>query len=134
MSLSWRERLKRAKKRILDGLEIEESQKDELWKYIWDNIGAFCRESDDQVRLVFGDRCNIDEEVERLYQGEFDEMTIDIVEKILERLGYKLKKKKNAKKRKKKQEETEEQTDSDTDTDSDADSEVTEEPVEVVAH
>ncbi|MCP6727266.1 MAG: hypothetical protein KJI69_04520 [Patescibacteria group bacterium] len=135
MSFSWRERLKRAKKRILEGLEIEESQKDEVWKYIWDNIGSFCRESDEQVKLVYGDRCNIDEEVEKLYQSEFDEMTIDIVEKILERLGYKLKKKKKAKKKNKNAEQTEEQTDSDSDSDSDTDSEIAEEQqTEVVTH
>lgn len=133
MSFSWRERLKRAKKRLLDRLDIEESQKEEVWKYIWDNIGSFCRESDNQAKLVFGDRCNIDEEIEKLYQDEFDEMASDIIEKVLEQLGYKIKRK--SKKKKKKQEEKETQTDSDTDTDSDADSEEPEEQeVEEIVH
>lgn len=134
MSFSWRERLKRAKKRILDGLDIEQSEREKIWKYIWDNIGSFCKESDDQVRLVFGNRCNVDEEVEKLFQDEFDEMATDIVEKVLERLGYKLKRKSKKKKRKLVDEqtgktvETEAGSDSDSDSDSDADGS---EPVEV---
>lgn len=134
MSYTWRERLRRAKSRILDRLDIEESEKEKAWKYIWDNIGSFCRESDDQVRLVFGDKCNIDEEVERMYQSEFEEMATDIVEKILERLGYKIKRK--AKKKKRKTEETEQESDSDSDTDSDSDSEdvTQEQEVEAVTH
>lgn len=134
MSYTWRERLRRAKSRILDRLDIEESEKEKAWKYIWDNIGSFCRESDDQVRLVFGDKCNIDEEVERMYQSEFEEMATDIVEKILERLGYKIKRK--AKKKKRKTEETEQESETDSDTDSDADSEDVpqEQQVEAVAH
>jgi len=139
LSFTWRERLRRSKKRILDGLDIEESEKEKTWKYIWDNIGSFCKESDDQVRLVYGDRCNIDEEVERMFQSEFEQMASDIVLKILERLGYPIKKK--AKKKKKrlaedaqtgKEVETEE--DADSDTDSDADSEdIPEQEEEVVA-
>ncbi len=142
MSYSWRERLRRAKKRILDNLDIEESEKEKTWKYIWDNIGSFCKESDDQVRLVYGDKCNIDEEVERMFQTEFEEMASDIVLKILERLGYPIKKKAKKKKKQRiaqdgqtgKEVETDEGADSDSDSDSDADSEVQEEEVEVVAH
>ncbi len=142
MSYSWRERLRRAKKRILDNLDIEESEKEKTWKYIWDNIGSFCKESDDQVRLVYGDKCNIDEEVERMFQTEFEEMASDIVLKILERLGYPIKKKGKKKKKQRiaqdgqtgKEVETDEGADSDSDSDSDADSEVQEEEVEVVAH
>jgi len=144
LSFTWRERLKRAKRRILDRLDIEESEKEKTWKYIWDNIGSFCKESDDQVRLVYGDRCNIDEEVERMFQSEFEQMASDIVEKILERLGYKIKKKK-AKKKKRiaqdgqtgKEVETEEGTETETDSDSDSDSDsedIPEEEAEVVAH
>jgi len=134
MSFTWRERLRTAKKRILDRLDIEESEKEKAWKYIWDNIGSFCKESDDQVRLVFGDKCNIDEEVERMYQSEFEDMATDIVEKILERLGYKIKRK--AKKKKRKTEETEQESDTDSDTDSDSDSEdvTQEQEVEAVTH
>lgn len=143
MSFSWRERLKRSKKRLLDRLDIEESEKEKTWKYIWDNIGSFCRESDDQVRMVFGDRCNIDQEVEKLFQDEFDEMASDIIEKVLERLGYPVKKKSKKKKRKAVDEQTgkttETDTYSDTDSDSDADSDadsdqVAEQEAEVVAH
>jgi len=146
LSFSWRERLKRSKKRILDGLDIQESEKEKTWAFIWENIGSFCKESDDQVKVVFGDRCNIDEEVEKLFQDEFDEMAKDIVEKILERLGYDIKRKSKKKSKKKriaqdgqtgKEVETEEsvETDSDSDADSDADSEaVQEQEAEVVAH
>ena len=146
MSFSWRERLKRSKKRILDGLDIQQSEKEKTWAFIWENIGSFCKDSDDQVKVVFGDRCNIDEEVEKLFQDELDEMAIDIVEKILERLGYNIKRKSKKKNKKKriaedgqtgKDTETEEgaETDSDADLDSDADSEVVaEQEAEVVAH
>lgn len=139
MSYSWRERLRRAKKHILDNLDIEESEKEKTWKYIWDNIGSFCKESDDQVRLVYGDRCNIDEEVERMFQSEFEEMASDIVLKILERLGYPIKKKSKKKKRiaqngqTGKEVETEEATDTDSDSDSDSESEnIPEEEAEVI--
>ncbi len=140
MSFSWRERMKRSKKRLLDRLDIEESQKDEVWKYIWDNIGSFCKESDDQVKLVFGDRCSIDEEVEKLYQDEFDEMASDIIEKVLEQLGFKIKKKSKKKKRTVqdgqtgKEQETEEVADTDSDSDSDEESEQQEQEQEIVAH
>lgn len=131
MSFTWRERLRRAKKRMLDRLDIDESEREKAWKYIWDNIGSFCKESDDQVRLVFGDRCNIDEEVERMYQSEFDEMASDIIEKILEKLGYKIKKKQ--KKKKKQTEKQQEEKDSDSDSDAESET-VQEEPVEVATH
>lgn len=135
MSFTWRERLRRAKKRMLDRLDIDESEREKAWKYIWDNIGSFCKESDDQVRLVFGDRCNIDEEVERMYQSEFDEMASDIIEKILEKLGYKLKKKQKKKKKQTQTAQTEKEQEKDSDSDSDAESEtVQEEPVEVATH
>lgn len=139
MSYSWRERLRRAKKHILDNLDIEDTEKEKTWKYIWDNIGSFCKESDDQVRLVYGDRCNIDEEVERMFQSEFEEMASDIVLKILERLGYPIKKK--AKKKRKtvdeqtgKEVETDAGADTDSDSDSDSNTEVSEEEVEVIAN
>ena len=48
MSLSWRERLRRAQKRIGEQLGLEQ----EDWDFIWDHIGAFCEVSDDQVRQV----------------------------------------------------------------------------------
>ena len=142
MSYSWRERLRRSKKRILDGLDIEESEKEKTCRYIWDNIGSFCKEPDDQLRLVYGDRCNLDQEVERMLQSGFDEIASDIVLKILERLGYPIKKKSKKKKKRiaqdgqtGKEQETEEGADTDSDTDSDAESEdVPAEEVEVVAH
>ncbi len=111
MSLSWRERLRRAKKRLSEQLELSQAD----WEFIWDNIGAFCTKSDEQIREVLeaeGRPVNqeeIDKLVNELFESEFDEMTKDIIIEVLEQLGYEIKKKPK-KKAKKKQTEEEEET------------------------
>jgi len=130
LSLSWRERLQRAKKRLMEQLGL--SQED--WDFIWDNIGAFCSKSDEQVREVLESEGRpltqeeVDKLVETMYQDEFDEMCRDIIIEVFENFGYEIKKKqKQKKKQSKKEEEETEETDSDSNTDSDQDSENVEE-------
>ncbi len=111
MSLSWRERLRRAKKRLSEQLELSQAD----WEFIQDNIGAFCTKSDEEIRAVLeaeGRPVNqeeIDKLVNELFESEFDEMTKDIIIEVLEQLGYEIKKKPK-KKAKKKQTEEEEET------------------------
>lgn len=102
MSFNWREMIKRAyiKKELKEKLKLSE----EDWNFIQDNIGEFCRESDAQVRLIYGDNCNVDDVVKNMTEYEFMEMSQEVLRKVLERLRYK-------KKKKKKQKEKEEQTD-----------------------
>jgi len=108
LSLSWRERLQRAKKRLMEQLGL--SQED--WDFIWDNIGAFCSKSDEQVREVLESEGRpltqeeVDKLVETMYQDEFDEMCRDIIIEVFENFGYEIKKKQKKKQSKKEEEET----------------------------
>ena len=99
MSQTWREMIKRKKKELRDRLKL--SQED--WDFIQNNIGEFCRESDEQVRLVYGDRCDVDKEVAGMTEYQFLQMTEEVIRVVLERL----KKKKKKKKQKEKEKETE---------------------------
>ena len=111
MSLSWRERLRRAKKRLMEQLELSE----EDWTFIWDNIGAFCTKSDEQCRAVLESEGRpltqeeVDKLVEEMYQTEFDEMARDIITEVLDALGYEIKKKPKKKAKRKQTEEDEEE-------------------------
>jgi len=111
LSLSWRERLRRAKKRLSEQLGLSEAD----WQFIQDNIGAFCSKSDEQIRAVLESEGRpltqeeVDKLVEEMYESEFDEMTRDIITEVLDALGYEIKKKPK-KKAKRKQTEEEEET------------------------
>ena len=94
MSQTWREMIKRKKKELRDRLKL--SQED--WDFIQNNIGEFCRESDEQVRLVYGDRCDIDKEVAGMTEYQFNQMTEEVIRVVLERLKHKKKKKKQKEK------------------------------------
>ena len=109
MSFGWRERLQRAKKRLMEQMGL--SQED--WNHIWDNIGDYCHESDKQSKLVFGAKCDIDEEIAKLDEYDFDEMCRDIINKIMKQLGY-IKEKERKKKQKKKKRKTREAQDGQT--------------------
>jgi len=109
MSLSWRERLRRAKKRLSEQLELSEAD----WTFIWDNIGAFCTKSDEQIRAVLEaegrpvTQEEVDKLVNELFESEFDEMTRDIIIEVLNELGYEIKKKPKKKAKRKQTEEEE---------------------------
>ena len=104
----------------------------EDWDFIWDNIGAFCSKSDEQVREVLESEGRpltqeeVDKLVENMFEDEFDEMCRDIIIEVFENFGYEIKKKQKKKQSKKEEEETEE-TDSDSDADTDSDGENAEE-------
>lgn len=106
-------------------LDLEE----EDWNFIKENIGAFCEKSDEQVRDVLESegkeqtQKNIDDLVENMYQGEFDEMCRDIILEVLENFGYVTKKKQ----KKKDSEKDEEQKESETETESESEGEEIEE-------
>lgn len=106
MSYGWRERLQRAKKRLMEQMGL--SQED--WVHIWDNIGDYCHESDKQAKLVFGSRSDIDKEIKQMEEYAFDEMCRDIIEQIMKKLGY-IKVKERKKKQKKKKRKTREAQD-----------------------
>ncbi len=116
MSLSWRERLRRAKKRLMEQLELQEAD----WEFIQENIGAFCSKSDEQIREVLESEGRpltqeeVDKLVEEMYETEFDEMARDIITEVLDALGYEIKKKPK-KKAKRKQTEEEEETETEED-------------------
>ena len=90
MSNTWRERVQRAKKRLMESLGLSE----EDWQYYQDHIGNFCSESDSQVRLVYGENCNVDKVVEKMTESEFLDMSKEVIKDVFEKLGYKKKKKK----------------------------------------
>lgn len=120
MSLSWRERLQRAKTRLMEQLGLEQ----EDWNFIKENIGAFCEKSDEQVRQVLESdgkeltQQNIDELVENMYQDEFDEMCRDIILEVLKNFGYKIKKKQKEKEKESEDEDEEKESDSESETES----------------
>jgi len=101
MSLTWRQRLRMAKKRMMEKLDLTEAD----WQEIWDNIGDYCSESDSQLKVVYGDERDTDELAERQSEYDFEQMTADIIEKVMKKLGYiKEKEKKKKKKAKRKAE------------------------------
>lgn len=114
MSLSWRERLKRAQKRIAEQLGLTQ----EDIEFIWENIGSFCTLSDERIREVLEGEGRpltqeeVDKLVDEMPQYQFDEMTIDIILEVLENFGYKLKKKSKKKQKEDAEEETESESES----------------------
>ncbi len=131
MSLSWRERVARTKKRLMEALDLTQ----EDWDYIKENIGMFCENSDEKMRAELRSRGipetqeNIDKLVEEMMEYQFVDMTKEIIEEIFEKLGY-IKKKKRKKKQTEKEQE-EEAVDSDSDSDSDSDGDTVEQEKEV---
>lgn len=106
MSLTWRQRLRMAKKRMMEKLDLSEAD----WDQIWENIGDYCHESDAQLTAVYGEG-NPDELAEKQTEYDFEQMTADIIEKVMKKLGYKKKKaKKKQKQKQTNEEETEEET------------------------
>jgi len=82
LSLTWRERVKRTKKRLMEALDLTQ----EDWDYIKDNIGMFCENSDEKIREELRSRDipetqeNIDKLVEEMMEYQFIDMTKEIIE------------------------------------------------------
>ncbi len=118
MSLSWRERLKRAQKRIAEQLGLTQ----EDIEFIWENIGSFCTLSDERIREVLEGEGRpltqeeVDKLVDEMPQYQFDEMTTDIILEVLENFGYKLKKKSKKKQKEDAEEESESESESEEET------------------
>ena len=118
MSLSWRERLKRAQKRIAEQLGLTQ----EDIEFIWENIGSFCTLSDERIREVLEGEGRpltqeeVDKLVDEMPQYQFDELTIDIILEVLENFGYKLKKKSKKKQKEEAGEESESETENEEET------------------
>ncbi len=133
MSLSWRERLKRARKRLMEALDLTQ----EDWEYIQENIGTFCSNSDEKIRelLESEEKPETQEEIDKLVNEmpdyQFDELTIQVLLEIFDKLGYIRKKKRKKKQTEKEQEEEAVDSDSDSDSDSDGDTVEQEKEVEV---
>ena len=134
MSLSWRERLKNAQKRI--GEQLGLTQED--WNFVWENIGAFCSLSDERIREVLEGEGRpltqeeVDKLVEELPDYQFDEMTQDIILEVLEKYGYVLKKKSKKKQKAEAEAETEEEKESENENENEDEEEITEEQKEEV--
>ena len=132
MSLSWRERLKNAQRRI--GEQLGLTQED--WNFVWENIGAFCSLSDERIREVLEGEGKpltqeeVDKLVEEMPNYQFDEMTQDIILEVLEKYGYVLKKK--SKKKQKAEAETESESESENENETENEEEQTEEQKEEV--
>lgn len=134
MSLSWRERLKRAQSRIAERLGLTQ----EDIEFIWENIGSFCTLSDERIKEILEGEGRpltqeeIDKLVDELPQYQFDEMTEDIILEVLENFGYKLKKKSKKKQKEEAEEETESESESEDETEEEQeDAEEQKEEVEV---
>jgi hypothetical protein len=118
LSLSWRERLKRAQKRIAEQLGLTQ----EDIEFIWENIGSFCTLSDERIREVLEGEGRpltqeeVDKLVDEMPQYQFDELTIDIILEVLENFGYKLKKKSKKKQKEEAGEESESETENEEET------------------
>jgi len=109
MSYSWRQRLRMAKKRMMEKLDLTEAD----WQEIWDNIGDYCSESDAQLTVVYGDERDLDEVAKSQSDYDFEQMTADIIEKIMKKLHY-VKEKERKKKKKAKRKAEDGQTGKDT--------------------
>ena len=103
MSATWRERLQRAKKRLKEALGLSEAD----WQFMQENIGDFCRESDEQVRTVEGERCNVDAVVEKMDETTFIEHCESVINDVMVKLKYK-----KGRKKKKSEQEDEDDVDS----------------------
>lgn len=129
MSLSWRERLRNAQKRI--GEQLGLTQED--WNFVWENIGSFCSLSDERIREVLQGEGRpltqeeVDKLVEELPNYQFDEMTKDIIVEVLEKFGYVIKKKRA---KKQSESESEEQKESESESESESEGEQAEEQKE----
>lgn len=77
------------------------------WRFIQENMGDFCRESDEQIRAVEGESCNVDTVVDKMDEASFIELCESVIKDVMVRLKYK-----KGKKKKKVEEEEEEQADS----------------------
>jgi len=134
MSLSWRERLRRAQKRI--GEELGLTQED--WEFVWENIGAFCTLSDERIREVLEGEGRpltqeeVDKLVDELPSYQFDEMTQDIILEVLENFGYVLKKKSKKKQKAEAEQESETETETENEDATEDEEEVAEEQKEEV--
>jgi len=134
MSLTWRERLKRAQKRI--GEELGLTQED--WNFVWENIPAFCSLSDERVREVLEGEGRpltqeeVDKLVDELPNYQFDEMTKDIILEVLENFGYVLKKKSKKKQKAEAEQESETETETENEDATEDEEEVAEEQKEEV--
>lgn len=96
MSYSWRELVKRKRKQIQEEMKLT----DDEMNSVFENIGEYCRESDGQIRLVYGESCNVDKVVDQMQEYELMQMTKEVIREVMERL--------KAKKKKKEKEESEE--------------------------
>lgn len=90
MSLSWRDLVKRKRKQIQEEMKLTNEQMDS----VFENIGEYCRESDGQIRLVYGENCNVDKVVDSMQEREAMQMTKEVIREVMERLQTKKKKKK----------------------------------------
>jgi ABC-type phosphate transport system auxiliary subunit len=80
---------------------------DEEMNSVFENIGEYCRESDGQIRLVYGESCNVDRVVDNMPEWEKMQMTKEVIREVMEKLKAK-------KKKKQKETETEEETEQET--------------------
>ena len=90
MSLSWRELVKRKRKQLQEEMKLT----DDEMNSVFENIGEYCRESDGQIRLVYGESCNVDRVVDEMHEHEVMQMTKEVIREVMEKLKAKKKKKK----------------------------------------
>ena len=93
MSLSWRDLIKRKRKQLQEEMKLTEDEMNS----VFENIGEYCRESDGQIRLVYGENCNVDKVVDNMPEYEAMQMTKEVIREVMERLKTKKKKKKEQK-------------------------------------
>jgi len=89
MSLSWRDLVKRKRKQLQEEMKLS----DEEMNSVFENMGEYCRESDGQIRLVYGENCNVDKVVDCMSEREAMQMTKEVIREVMEKLRAKKKKK-----------------------------------------
>lgn len=120
MSLSWRELVKRKRKQLQEEMKLT----DDEMNSVFENIGEYCRESDGQIRLVYGESCNVDRVVDEMHEHELMQMTKEVIREVMEKLKAKKKKKKKESEEETEQEEEQEQQANESETELEQESEV----------
>lgn len=107
MSFNFRKEFIKRKKAIMEKEGLSEAD----WSYIMSHIGDFCAESDSQCRIVYGESCNVDQQISSMYDDTLRSHIESVIKEVFERLGYV---KEKEKKKKKKSTETKSETKSET--------------------
>lgn len=95
MSFNFRKEFIRRKKAIMEREGLSEAD----WTYIVSHMGDFCAESDSELRVVYGESCNVDQQIASMYDDTLRSHIGSVIKEVFERLGYVKEKDKKKKKK-----------------------------------